>query len=100
MYVDLERLLAHSRLLAQPEERALRGKRGHRVALTGARDRMVRTWLPATHAWNGHRIDKSIGAVDGWTPALTYPPHRGLRPTAGWQLDGGLRQSRPYLTGV
>lgn len=73
--VDAARLIAFERLLAQRDDRSLRGvtgqRRGHRVTQTGARDRFMVTWLPATRVWSAYRFAALAGAVVGWTPART-----------------------------
>lgn len=79
--VDVDRLLAFDRLLLRRDEHALRDHRRHRMTQPGARDRMLRTWLPAARAWIERRLAESMGAVEGWKPAASLhvtPIRRGV----------------------
>lgn len=67
----LERALAYGRLLRQPDEWPLDGKRRHRLTQAGRRDRFSLTWVPATRVWTQHRHTAMAGGVDGWRPATT-----------------------------
>lgn len=65
-------------LLAQPDDRTLRG-RGHRRTQLGARQRFDR-FAERAHAWVEETRARLIGACDeGWKPAVTAEPHRLVR---------------------
>lgn len=67
----LERALAYGRLLRQPDEWPLDGKRRHRLTQAGTRDRFSLTWVPATRVWTQHRHTAMAGGIEGWRPATT-----------------------------
>lgn len=67
----LGRALAYQRLLRQPDERPLVGKRRHRLTHAGSRDRFSTTWVPATRVWTHHRHTALAGPLEGWRPATT-----------------------------
>jgi hypothetical protein len=68
-----ERLHAFEQLLAQRDERALRGRRGHRLTQTGRRDRFD-TWVTFVRVWTARRLATSVGSADGWMPARHTAP--------------------------
>lgn len=59
--LDLERALAYEHLLALPDERALRGKRGHHITRPGDGERLEKIWSESQRVWTQARISQSIG---------------------------------------
>jgi len=71
--VRVRRLLAFASLLAQPDERTLRGprgRRGHKMTQPGKRDRFAKLWLVTVRVWTEGRLAAHAGPLEGWQPAV------------------------------
>jgi hypothetical protein len=91
-HVDGLRLAMFERLLARADERALRGKRGHRVTQRGKRDRFIKAWLWSMRVWSEHEIARRAGAHDGWMPAHRSPSVASASAGHGRLSSVGIRR--------